>query len=164
MHTEFRKALQPKEIRSLVAFDHKAFSKYQADWFRAEDWPFFEAWWLLVDKKKVGCCAFERNVDFLGDVEHTDTNPKQRGSLYIATTGVLPAYQGLGYGNLLKCWQVSYARRHGFARMITNTRKSNRAMIQLNKKYGFQIIRTSAGYYHRPPEETVVMELLLQQR
>ena len=66
MHTEFRKALQPKEIRSLVAFDHKAFSRYPADWFQAEYWPHFEAWWLLVDGKKVGCCAFERNRGFPG--------------------------------------------------------------------------------------------------
>ena len=35
MNTEFRKAIVPEEIRSLVIFDHKTFHKYPADWFGA---------------------------------------------------------------------------------------------------------------------------------
>ena len=116
---------------------------------------------MLVDRKKVGCCAFERNVDFRQDLRADGRNPKLGGSLYIATTGILPEVQGQGLGTLLKSWQVAYARHNGFTRIVTNTRKSNRAMIRLNKNLGFKSIRTTANYYAEPAESTVVMELVL---
>ncbi len=145
MTTEFRKAVLPRELRSLVRFDRKIFSI--ADRFNGSDWKEYESYWLLVDGKKVGCCAFEA----------------RDRSLYIATTGILPQYQRLGFGDLMKSWQVTYARQHGFARIVTNTRKRNAAMIGLNKKHGFKAIRTVSGYYKDPPDSTVVMELVLRQ-
>jgi ribosomal protein S18 acetylase RimI-like enzyme len=146
MKTEFRRAEKPRELRSLEIFDRKAFHQYPADWFDREDWKAFDAWWLIVDNRKIGCCAFERASD---------------SCLYIASTGILPAFQGQGFGDLFKCWQISYARHHGFQRMITNSRKSNTAMIRLNRKFGFKVLRTTAGYYESPREATVVMELKL---
>ena len=59
----------------------------------------------------------------------------------------------------MKSWQIAYARAHGFNRIITNTRKSNRAMVRLNKKFTFVVVRTSPNYYSGPSEPTVVMEL-----
>jgi ribosomal protein S18 acetylase RimI-like enzyme len=67
----------------------------------------------------------------------------------------------LGFGGLLKSWQVLYARRHGFTRIITNTREGNRPIIGLNKKFGFKVLRTTPNYYEEPLEPTVVMELQL---
>jgi ribosomal protein S18 acetylase RimI-like enzyme len=108
----------------------------------------------------VGCCAFEHHVDFRDDPDKQ--NPR-RGSLYIPTTGILPRFRGNGFGDLLKCWQIAYARRHGFTRIVTNCRKCNRPMIELNKKFGFKIIRRpKAMYYEDPPEPTIVMELRLR--
>lgn len=100
---------------------------------------------MIVDGRKIGCCAFEA----------------QRKTLYIASTGILPAFRRQGFGDLLKCWQIAFARRGGFNRLITNSRKSNKAMIMLNEKFGFKIIRTTANYYQSPSEATVVMELHL---
>jgi len=155
MTTEFLRALLPAEIRSLIAFDHKVFSK--ADWFRRADWQRYESYWMIVDGVRAGCCAFEHNVDFREDVE--EQNPPLAGSLYVTTTGILPRFRGKGLGDLLKCWQLAYARQHGFARVVTNVRKSNRPMIRLNSKFGFKILRTSKlDYYSQPPEPTVVME------
>jgi len=57
MTAEFRRAVVAKEHRSLVIFDHQAFHKYPADWFGREDWEHFEAWWMIVNNVKVGCCA-----------------------------------------------------------------------------------------------------------
>ncbi|MCX6623294.1 MAG: GNAT family N-acetyltransferase [Acidobacteria bacterium] len=162
MHTEFRRALVPKELRSLLMFDHKAFHEYPGDWFHREDWETFEPWWLLVNNRKVGCCAFESHVDFQQDVREDGENPHLHGSLYIATTGILPAFRCLGFGTLLKSWQLSYARLHGFHRVVTNSREGNLPMIKLNRKFGFKVLRTTPGYYAGPPEPTVVMELRLR--
>jgi ribosomal protein S18 acetylase RimI-like enzyme len=158
MNTEFRKAIVPKEIRSLVIFDHKAFHGYPEDWFDWDDWESYDSWWMIFDNRKVGCCAFEPHIDFQENIREDEKNPRLRGSLYIVTTGILPAFQGLGFGGLLKQWQLTYARRHGFARVITNTRRSNSAMIKLNKKFGFTVLRTTPNYYEKPGEPTVVME------
>ncbi len=108
----------------------------------------------MVDGVKAGCCAFETHVDF---AEDGDIVPAA-GVLYIATTGILPRYQGQGLGAVLKSWQVAYARRHGFQRMVTSSRASNAAMIALNGRFGFQIARRIEGYYTDPLEAAVVME------
>jgi ribosomal protein S18 acetylase RimI-like enzyme len=159
MKTEFRKAL-PVEIRGLVAFDRKIFPK--SDRFSKEYWKDIEAYWMLVDDVKVGCCAFEKRVDFQEDIQADEANCRMDGSLYISTTGILPEFQGRGFGQLLKCWEIAYARHHGFTRIVTNTRKKNRAMIALNRKFGFQVIRTTPRYYSDPVDSTVVMELILR--
>ncbi len=146
MKTEFRKAVVPREMRSLLAFDAKVFPK--ADRFPKEQWLSYDSYWLIVDGVKVGCCAFERHA-------------KPGGTLYITTTGILPRFQGLGFGQMLKCWEIAYARFHGFTRIVTNTRKNNAAMIRLNKKLGFRVVRITRHYYTEPPDSTVVMELKL---
>jgi ribosomal protein S18 acetylase RimI-like enzyme len=144
-----------------MIFDRKVFHPYPADWFDQEAWQVYESWWMIIDRQKIGCCAFERHVDFQDDIREDAANPPLLGSLYIVTTGILPRFRGLGFGNLLKSWQVSYARRHGFTRIVTNTRKSNKSMIGLNKKFGFKVLRTTWDYYEDPSEPTVVMELPL---
>jgi ribosomal protein S18 acetylase RimI-like enzyme len=161
MNVEFRRAILPKERQSLVAFDRKAFKQ---DAFDAEEWSKCEAWWMLVDRRKVGCCAFEPHVDFQHDVREDDVNPHKKGSLFIVSTGILPDLQGSGLGTLMKAWQIAYARQNGFKRIVTNVRKSKVAMIELNKKFGFSKIRTTPSYYEDPIEPTVVMELVLARR
>jgi GNAT superfamily N-acetyltransferase len=158
MTTEFKRAILPNQLGRLVAFDHKVFRK--SDWFTKSDWQNYESYWMIVDGVAIGCCAFEHHVDFQDDPDRE--NPPLRGSVYIPTTGILPRFQGKGYGHLLKCWQIAYAQHLGFTRIVTNCRKSNRRMIELNKKFGFKIIRRpKAQYYEEPPEPTVVMELRL---
>jgi len=159
MKTEFRKADPAVEIRSLIAFDRKVFPK--SDLFDADYWKACVVYWLIVDGVKVGCCAFEEHVDFRDDVGTGGINPRRKGSLYIASTGILPKFQGKGFGTLLKSWQICYARRHGFKRIVTNTRSRNVAMITLNQEFGFGIVRTTHRYYSDPSDSTVVMELLL---
>jgi ribosomal protein S18 acetylase RimI-like enzyme len=156
--------LVPAELRSLILFDQKAFQDYPSDWFDREAWESCEPWWMLIDGKKIGCCAFQRHRDFREDVNRDGTNPYLHGSLYIVTTGILPEARGLGFGRLLKAWQISYARQHRFSRMVTNTRKHNLPMIKLNRSFGFKTIRTTPHYYENPDEPTVVMELLLRNK
>jgi len=158
LNIQFRQAEIRDELRSLVTFDHKVFP---ADSFPASEWRYYESWWLLLNQRKIGCCAFEPNVDFQDDLQSGAGNPKLPGSLYIASTGILPPFQGQGLGQLFKAWQLAYARRQGYTRIVTNTRKSNAAMIALNRKFGFRILRTTRAYYANPTEATVVMELPL---
>jgi ribosomal protein S18 acetylase RimI-like enzyme len=143
-----------------VSFDHKVF--HRADWFNRADWQTYESWWMIIDGKKVGYCSFELHVDFQGDIRKDGKNPTLLGSLYIASTGILPRFRNQGLGTLLKCWQLTYARRHSFTRIVTNTRKSNKSMIAVNKRFGFNVLRTTSRYYEDPLEPTVVMELGLQ--
>ena len=158
MKTEFMKAVLPQDLKRLVAFDHKVFRR--VDWFTRDAWESYESYWMVVDGRAVGCCAFEHNVDF---DPSQDENLPLKGSLYIATTGILPRFQGKGFGTLLKAWEVTYARYHGFTRIVTNHRASNEKMIRLNKAFGFRVIRRPRSmYYQDPPEPTVVMELKLE--
>lgn len=143
MKTEFRKAILPREIGALLAFDRKVFPK--ADRFDRAYWKECESYWLIVGRTKVGCCAFER----------------RKGSLYISTTGILPKFQNRGFGPLLKSWEIAYARYHGFKRILTNCRKRNARMIALNRQFGFRVVRTIPRYYEEPTDSSVLMELLL---
>ena len=158
MKTEFRKAIPAAEIRSLMAFDRKVFPP--SDLFDADYWKACVVYWLIVDGVKIGCCAFEEHVDFQDDGAG-GINPPCKGSLYIASTGILPKFQGKGFGALMKSWQICYASRHGFKRIITNTRSRNTAMVGLNRKFDFDIIRTTPRYYSDPSDATAVMQLLL---
>jgi ribosomal protein S18 acetylase RimI-like enzyme len=158
MHIEFRKARIPAELRTLARFDKRIF---QSDAFPQDMWRNYEAWWMMLDGKRIGCCAFHPHVDFQPDT-HEAANPKRTGSLYIATTGILPEFRQYGFGKLLKSWQVAYARFHNFKRIVTNSRKSNRAMIELNRQFGFRKIQTVPNYHDHPEEATVVMELVFR--
>jgi ribosomal protein S18 acetylase RimI-like enzyme len=157
MRTEFRKAILPEETRSLLAFDRKIFPA--ADRFDAAYWKACESYWLIVGKTKVGCCAFQKHVDFHNA---SGVAPRRKGSLYISTTGILPRFQNRGFGPLVKSWQIAYARYHGFNRIITNCRKRNLRMIALNRQFGFRIVRTIPRYYMEPTDSSVLMELLLE--
>ena len=156
METEFRRAVIPDDVRGLRAFDRQVFRK--ADLFSTEEWKTYESWWMVVQGVSVGCCAFEANVDFQEDIRADGTNPAMKGSLYISTTGILPRFRRSGLGRLFKSWQIAYARFHGFHRIVTNCRKRNTAIVDLNKSFGFRIIRTTPRYYSGPTDATVVME------
>jgi len=157
--TEFRRVILPRELRALMAFDRKVFRR--SDLFDSAYWRMCVSYWMVIDGVRVGCCAFEEHVDFRDDLDPDGRNPPRPGSLYIASTGILPKFQGQGFGTLLKSWELAYARRHAFNRVVTNVRSRNAAMIRLNQQFGFQTLRSTPRYYAGPPDATVVMERLL---
>ena len=144
MEMEFVQADVAREARRLRAFDKQVFPP--ADVFPASYWRECVVYWLVVEGKRVGCCALQAETD---------------GVLYIASTGLLPAWQGKGLGAVMKAWQIAYARSNGFQRMVTETRAGNTRMIELNRQFGFRIRKRVAGYYLDPVETAVVMELAL---
>jgi ribosomal protein S18 acetylase RimI-like enzyme len=153
MNIEFRKAKVPDEIEALFEFDQKAFAAFPGDLFDPEDWAEFESFWMLVDGQTVGCSAFVHDVDY-----NQQPRPK---CLYIISTGVLPEFQGRGFGTEQKRWQIDYARQRGFEVIVTNMRESNSRIIRLNEKFGFTTRGAVPGYYANPEERAVVMELKL---
>jgi GNAT superfamily N-acetyltransferase len=160
MKIAFRNALR-SERNALAAFDRRVFSK--SDAFDAEDWAGLDAYWMMIDGQRAGCCAFERDAHFAN--VSTGEIAKCSGSLYIVSTGILPEYQGMGLGDRFKQWQIAWARTHGFDRIVTNCRRSNRAIIRLNRKHGFEVIGLTRGnYYWQPAEPAVMMELKFPQK
>jgi ribosomal protein S18 acetylase RimI-like enzyme len=157
MELEFRRAVLPEEADELWELDVAIFGK---DAFRQEDWLSLESYWVVVDGRVAGCAAFVHDVDFGEDLGDGRENVAQRGTLYIQSTGLLREFRGRGLGSRVKAWQIEYARRNGFRRMVTNCRESNAAMIAINEKHGFRAIRSTPGYYE-DGEATVVMELVL---
>ena len=155
----FRKAALPEEAAELWKLDVEIFG---VDSFAPEDWLSLESYWILVDGSVAGCAAFIHDVEFGEDLLGDGKNVAQRGTLYIQSTGLRKEFRGRGVGSGVKAWQIDYARRNGFGRIVTNCRESNAAMIDINRKFGFRIIRTTPGYYG-DGEATVVMELLLEQ-
>jgi GNAT superfamily N-acetyltransferase len=159
MRVTFERAVLPRDLDALVAFDRSVFSK--ADAFDAGYWEQLESFWMMVDAERAGCCAFERDADF----QDNCAIARRKGSLYIVSTAISRERQRQGLGERFKRWQIAWARRHGFARIVTNSRQSNRAMIRLNEKFGFRITRvTGQNYYSRPQEPAVVMELYMSRR
>jgi ribosomal protein S18 acetylase RimI-like enzyme len=153
VRVEFAPAVLPDDLRRLMAFDRRVFPK--ADLFDADYWRQCESWWLLVEGVRAGCCALERNTDLTATGERT-----RPGCAYVATTGILPRFQGRGLGRLMKDWQIAWAMHNALRRLVGVTRKSNKAMIRLNRSCGFREVRTIPDYY--ADEAGIVMAIKLR--
>jgi ribosomal protein S18 acetylase RimI-like enzyme len=158
MMLELRRAVLPQDGQALWELDVEIFG---VDAFTPQVWLSLESFWVMVDGQVAGCAAFIRDADFQEDLSQDGENPAQAGTLYIQSTGLRLAYRGQGLGNRVKAWQIEYARKNGFRRMVTNCRESNTRMIGINEKFGFRTVRCTPEYY-ADGEATVVMELLLR--
>ena len=143
----------PDDLDELLNFDRRIFGAFPDDLFPAEYWEELESYWMYADTARVGCCAFSRDCDYDGSFR-----PQY---LFIASTGILPKFQGKGLGRKQKEWQITYARSHGFSVIVTNMRESNARIRRLNESLGFKIRCVEKDYYREPSEATVVMELNL---
>jgi ribosomal protein S18 acetylase RimI-like enzyme len=153
LRIEFSKASVPQEIDALCEFDKIVFGAYPSDLFDKEDWAEYDSYWMTLDGKRIGCSAFAYDIDF-------DNTPRPN-CLYIASMGILPKYQGQGFGSKQKQWQLDFARHRHCKTIVTNMRQNNVRVIRLNAKFGFTQRETSPGYYSDPDEAALVMELRL---
>ena len=153
---EFRKVIIPDEIQKLCDVDRKAFHETPGDAYLPEKWKECESYWVIRDGEIVGCSAFEPNRDY-------DGRPRP-GCLYVSSTTVLPEFQGQGFGTWQKEWQIDFALKNGFKRIVTTMRQSNTRIISLNEKFGFTRQSTVPRYYINPDEDGIVMELDLSNR
>jgi GNAT superfamily N-acetyltransferase len=162
MQIELRKTSLPEDAPLLREIDVRIFGENDA--FEEDYWLGLESYWIVADGQIAGSTAFSHHVDFQEDVRQDEENVPQEGTLYLETTGILSEYRRKGLGAWVKIWQIEYARRNGFERIVTNCRESNSKMISINQRYGFKVMRITPAYYGEPVESTVVMELLLQHR
>jgi ribosomal protein S18 acetylase RimI-like enzyme len=148
MRVEFVAAKLPDDLRKLMTFDRKCFSR--GDLFPASYWREIQSYWMLVDGKRVGCSGFEIPLQ-------DDPALPPRELLYIASTAIHPKHRGKGYGSLMKAWQIAYAKAQGYRHLYTHVRVSNRAMIRLNERYAFTTVKRISRYYQDPSESAALM-------
>lgn len=157
------RAVIPKDVRSLVAFDRKTFPSKDE---HAPPSYFLDrhtrSFWLMKGRRRIGACCLKHHATFVPDKERLSRY--ERDTLYILSTAILPAERGKGFGDILKAWQISYARKHGFAKIVTNTRVSNAASIALNRKFGFVITEACVPDCYPDGEASTVLELILLPR
>lgn len=145
-----------RDVRLLAELDSRIFSADDA--FGPEAFAWLTCFLVRAGNDIVGSVVFQEHAT-VAESYDAET-PAEPGTLYLVSTGILPAWQGRGIGHAVKAWQLAYARRNGFRKIVTNHRITNTPIIHLNEKFGFRKVRTIPGYYHGA-EDAVVMELLL---
>ncbi len=79
----------------------------------------------------------------------------------INNVAVHPDYRGLGVGEALMRFALGKIRDLGGVTAVLEVRVSNVPARALYEKLGFRVAGRRKGYYHRPPEDALVMVLNL---
>lgn len=136
----------PKDARALARFDRQSFplneDRCAPSYFKQRG---LRSFWLLRNGRRIGACCLLHHATFNQKVDAL--YHRQRNSLYITSTAILPKYQKSGLGAVFKVWQIAYARAHGFAEIVTNIRTGNYASVRLNMKFGFVVTGRSENCY-----------------
>jgi ribosomal protein S18 acetylase RimI-like enzyme len=135
-----------EEIPLLAEMDRAVFSPPDA--LSEEDFcdPDFENFIILLDSTAIGSTILAPNRGITK--RYDDPLPVEEGVVYIISTALIPEFQEQGIGSIVKAWQIAYARRNGFKKIITNVRKSNLASLALNMKFGLRVTQLIPEYYN----------------
>ena len=139
------------EITSATIRDLNALRKLENTCFGKDAWPLFDLIAVLTFSDVVRLKAMEggRMIGFVAG----DPRPSQ-GFSWIATIGVLPAYQRRGIGrSLLHACEAQLKT----PRMRLSVRASNQAAINLYEQEGYRTIDIWKAYYN-DGENAIVME------
>src|SRR5262245_16173984 len=85
------------------------------------------------------------------------------GELHINNVAVREQYRRCGIGRALLDRIVSEARQLGVTTAFLEVRSGNVAAQALYEQAGFKAIARRSNYYSEPPEDAVVMSLILKQ-
>ena len=145
----------PSDRDALIAIDGKIFLHPSDQLKYHQEWR--EVFWILEGNEVAGLTVLAPNfgIDALTGI--TLATP---GCLLIMRTGILPERQGKGIGTYVKRWQIYYAKKEGFERIVTVCRRSNRRAICMNEKFGFVKVCDIPRYY-ADGETAIVMQLQL---
>ncbi|MBI2035989.1 MAG: GNAT family N-acetyltransferase [Candidatus Liptonbacteria bacterium] len=158
MDLEIRKADSIMDATALLDLDQKTFPK--ADAFSDPSiWLGLQCFLLWYGKQPIASFALALNRDHRWKIDKRIYTPK---SIFIVTTGILPAYQGMKLGRVLKEFQIAYTRLNGFHKIEATARVSNERIITLNKRFGFKEKEIISEFYENPAEDMVVLELKLK--
>ena len=83
------------------------------------------------------------------------------GELHVNNIAVRDQYRQRGYGSLLLGSVLDEARRKHATTAFLEVRSGNSAAQSLYQKCGFKAIARRVNYYSDPPEDAVVMSLVL---
>ncbi len=80
---------------------------------------------------------------------------------HILNLAVTPEFRRLGVGSRLlrEVLQELLMSEPDIDFITLEVRESNRAAVKLYEKFGFVLIGKRTGYYHKPPEDAVLMGL-----
>ncbi len=148
-----------KDARALAAMDRRCFPNKEdhspPSYFKT---PGMRSFWITYGSRRIGAMSLMHHrtysVDQYTFAEHC------HGSLYLTSTGITVANQRKGIGAILKAWQIAYARRLRFGKIVTHARVSNIASINLNVKFGFTAVGLLRKYYGET-EDAVLLEFLV---
>lgn len=104
--------------------------------------PAVGAWLLREGKWDIGYICFQR-------VEH---------EAEIYRIGIVPTWQGRGYGRWLLARFLDWARRRRVSRVLLEVREGNLPAIGLYRAAGFQVIERRPNYFTAPPEDALILE------
>lgn len=144
------------DFQLLSALDKKIFNADDA--FDPEDFSEYSCFLVQANGVSIGSVVLGEHFTIGASFDGEET--AELGILYIASTGLIPQYQGRGIGKMVKAWEVGYARGKGFRKIITNVRLGSQPIIKLNNKFGFVATRIIPNYY-ADGTESLVMELAL---
>jgi ribosomal protein S18 acetylase RimI-like enzyme len=136
------------------------------DWFKkpSEYAEYSDVHLIFVGHRIAGSMAFEHDIDIerKADGALGDNYVRTTGTLYIVNTAILPEFQRRGIGKKAKEWQIAHAKEQGFTRIVTYPRKSNAAIVGLNRKFGFEIVmEIPAGeWYDKEPALCMELDLM----
>lgn len=117
-----------------------------------------ETYWIKVNGEKVGIISIER--DSAPGATYDAESEVSPGSIYLILIGLIPGWQGKGFGKLAMEWlKVMVRSRKGYTRIVSNLRQSNTPSLKLHTSMGFREIALKWSYYSDPNENSPVLEL-----
>jgi len=111
-----------RDMPTQLEWEQPPFEPFSRNWFEHPN-TLPDAIFVARDEDRIiGLSALRRRPD---------------GDAGVSVTGVLRAYRRRGIARLLKLMVTRYARDHGFARVHTNNKLANEAMLALNRQLGY---------------------------
>ena len=109
--------------------------------------------YLIADGKVIGECYYidlHQMKDWEPDEDQPEdglvdyyTSPGE--TLYVYSTTILPEYQHMGFGRMLKTWVLSMAKARGYKYVVGHARSGG--SMALNKSFGAKIERSFDNWY-----------------
>lgn len=170
-------AERASRLREMNEEDLEGIARLEGELFGAEAW----SRGLLAAELEVsrGPWADRRYVVVESDEAHGADTGGQRATLLgyaglyharglagadLLTIATVPAARRRGLASLMLTELVGTARWAGCPEVLLEVRQSNEAAQRLYARHGFVAIARRRRYYRAPPEDAVVMRLMLRPR
>ena len=143
MQPLFRQYL-PKDLPEIVSIEQRAFAD---PWCEEAFTGLMQDcnWVLELDKKVIGYILYHTVLD----------------EAIIINFAIDPTQRGNHYGDLLLKNSLQCFLDRGVTKFYLDVRQSNEIAIALYRKHGFVEMGIRPGYYHKPPENAIVMGKIL---